>query len=352
MEEEKNGNLENSQNENDIDKDDLPEGVTPEPQSSEHMDLRTVSVPHSKWLKVYLKVSDDQGHLLDNQPLEEKVIKTCKELRAKKYLKIENPETLIRVTKELIETYAVSINAAENSSVGTLTKYRLRLGMLLIYLKWLVTKYLKMEWLDFFNENFQAQQLRSYQDYMKLAKYPNIINYAWLGKERLIQLTRVIGAPEGADPIGDYLGLFGLEFNSEEEIDYEKMKLKTDVAIFRQKLNEKNVYEIPDEKIEAMILNGVQGTTSIFDQFKLLKDMKGELIEFTDKLIAKGGMVRPDFTPEKKAENFKKTLDRFIDQAKSALNDEDYLKKLDIESINALQEKINALRDRIVQRSA
>ena len=256
-----------SENETTNDENTLPEGVTDEPQDPEHMDLRTIKDSDKKWLKVYLKVSDDQGHLLDDQPLEEKVINTCKELKTRKYFKVVNHETLIRETKELIETYAISINSAENSAVGTLTKYRIRVGYLLIQLQWLVMKYLNMEWVEYFNKNFKSQQLRSYQDYMRLAKYPSVIKYAWLGKERLIRLTKIIGAPDSADPIGDYLKVFGLEFNPEEEIDYGSIKLKIDVTIYRQKLREKEVYDIPDDKIEAMIQSSVQLTPNVLEQF-------------------------------------------------------------------------------------
>ena len=284
MEEEKNGNHENSQNENGekelsdapkeprIDESALPEGVTPEPQDPEQIDIRDVKAPDLKWLPPYLSTTDDKGHVLGDQALEEKVIKTCKELKARRYLKIENPESLAQKIAEIVVTYATKINATENSLTGILTKYRIRLGMLLLLQKWIVTKLLKQEWLEYFNKNYNTRQLRSYQDFMKLAQYPNIIKYAWLGKERLRQLITVIDVPESADPIGDYLKQVGLEFDPEEEANYEDLKLKTDVAIFRQKLSDYQVYDIPDEKIEAMIVNGVQGTTSILDKFKLLKE--------------------------------------------------------------------------------
>jgi hypothetical protein len=223
--------------------------------------------------------------------------------------------------------------------------------MLLVLQKCIVTKLLKQEWLEYFDKNYNTRQLRSYQDFMRLAQYPNSIKYAWLGKERLLQLITLIGVPDSADPIGDYLKQVGLEFDPEEEPHYEYMNLKTDVALFRQKLSDYQVYDIPDEKIESMIIHGVRGTTSILDQFKLVKDTHGDLDKFADKLIETKGKVPLIITPEKKAESFKKSLDRFIDQAKSALDDEDYLKELDIESINELQNKINALKDKIEQRS-
>ena len=134
-----------------------------------------------------------------------------------------------------------------------------------------------------------------------------------------------------------------MEFNPEEEIDYGSMKLKIDVTIYRQKLREKEVYDIPDDKIEAMIQRDVQLTPSVLEQFEKNKNTVGDLIKLADILIASEGKVPPKTTPDKKAEDIKKTLDRFIDQAKSALIDEDYLKGLDIESINELQEQINCL---------
>ena len=351
MEEEKNGNNENSQDEPRIDEDALPEGVTPEPQDPEHIDIRDVKAPDRKWLLPYLSTTDDKGHLIGDQSLEEKVIQTCAELRAKRYSKIENPELRAQEITDLVVTYATKINATENSLTGILTKYRIRLGMLLLFQKWIVTKLLKQEWTEYVDKNYNTRQLRSYQNFMRLAQYPNSIKYAWLGKERLLQLITLIGVPNSADPIGEYLKLVGLEFDPEEETNYEDLKLKADVAIFRQKLSDCQVYDIPDEKIEAMIDNGVRGTTSILDQFKLLKDMKGELHKFVEKLIETNGKVPPIITPEKKAEDFKQNLDRFIDQTKSALEDADYLKNVDIESINSLQEKINALRNRIEQQS-
>ena len=351
MKEEKNGNNEISQNEPTIDEDALPEGVTPEPQDPEHIDIRDVTARDRKWLLPYLSTTDDKGHVLGDQALEERVINTCKELKAKRYLKIENPEALAQQIAELVVTYATKINATENSLTGILTKYRIRLGMLLLLQKWIVTKLLKQEWLEYFNKNYNKRQLRSYQDFMNLAQCPNVIKYAWLGKERLRKLITVVGSPEGSDPIGDFLKHVGLEFDPEEEVDYEDMKLKIDVTIFRQKLYDNQVYDIPYGKIEAMVQKDVQLNPSVLEEFEKNRNSVDDLIKIADILIASKGKLPPNITPEKKAEDFKQNLARFIDQTESALEDADYLKNVDIESINSLQEKINALRDKIEQRS-
>ena len=104
-------------------------GVTFEPQDPEQVNIRDVKAPDLKWLPPYLRTTDDKGHLLGDQALEEMVIKTCEDLKARKYLTIENPETLVQEITELVITYSTEINVTENSVTGILTKYRIRLGM-------------------------------------------------------------------------------------------------------------------------------------------------------------------------------------------------------------------------------
>ena len=67
----------------------LPENVTEAPQDEEHMDLSQVK-GYSKWVKTYINVSDDEGHLLGDIELEEFVKKTCGELNAMNIKKVVN----------------------------------------------------------------------------------------------------------------------------------------------------------------------------------------------------------------------------------------------------------------------
>jgi hypothetical protein len=182
---------------------------------------------------------------------------------------------------------------------------------------------------------------------MRIAEVPNSIRYAVFGKERLIQILRRIGKAEGDDPIGQFLSNNGIEFNPEAETGYEELKIVTDIAIACQKLNSQGLEEVSDEKIEALIRSGIGLTTTHINQLKLVKSTQGNLGQYIDNLIATGGNVEPIQTPETKAKSFKKTVDRFIDQAVSALEDEQYLGEVDVELCRQLLEKIQQLEQKL-----
>ena len=65
-------------------------------------------------------------------------------------------------------------------------------------------------------------------------------------------------------------------------------------------------------------------------------------------LIASGGKVeRTAATPEAKAENFKKAMDRVFDMAKDALEDSAYLRRLNLADIRALKNRLIALENQL-----
>jgi uncharacterized protein YaaR (DUF327 family) len=324
----------------------LPENVTEAPQDEEHMDLSQVK-GYPNWVKTYLNVSDDEGHLLGEIELEKTVKKTCAELNALNIKEVENPEELLQQIKSLSISYSTGINVAENISIGTVTKYRIRLGMLFNFQKTLVKEKLDRNWTVWFAENYAKSLLRSIQDYMRIAEVPNAIRFAVFGKERLIQILKQIGKPTGDDPIGQFLEVIGIEFNPDAETDYQELKIATDIAITRQKLNSEGLEEVADDKIEALVRNGIELTTLRLGQIKLVKETEGNLPDYIDRLIATGGKVEPIQTPETKAKNFKKTVDRFLDQATNALTDDQYLGEFNIELCRQLIEKIQRLEQKL-----
>jgi hypothetical protein len=324
----------------------LPEGFTEAPQDEEHMDLSQVE-GYDTWVKTYLNVSDDEGDFLGDPELEKLVKKTCADFNALNIENIEDPEALLQQVKALSITYSKGINVTESISIGTITKYRIRLGMLFNFQKALVKTGIDRNWIEWFAENYDKSLLRSIQDYMRIAEVPNSIRYAVFGKERLIQILRRIGKAEGDDPIGQFLSNNGIEFNPEAETGYEELKIVTDIAIACQKLNSQGLEEVSDEKIEALIRSGIGLTTTHINQLKLVKSTQGNLGQYIDNLIATGGNVEPIQTPETKAKSFKKTLDRFLNQAVTALDDEQYLGEVDVELCRQLLEKIQQLEQKL-----
>lgn len=99
---------------------DLPEGVTAEPQEPEHMDLRKVPAD-KKWVRSYLTVSDDEGHLLGDTGLEKRVKNLCADLAEMDLTKEEDAQLWVDRIKEVVTEYASAINFRENTTVGTFT---------------------------------------------------------------------------------------------------------------------------------------------------------------------------------------------------------------------------------------
>jgi uncharacterized protein YaaR (DUF327 family) len=80
---------------------------------------------------------------------------------------------------------------------------------------------------------------------------------------------------------------------------------------------------------------------------KLVKEAQGNLTVHIDQLIATGGKVEPVQTPRTKAEGFKKTVDRFLDQTATALTDDHYLGEFNAELCRQLVEKIQQLEQKL-----
>jgi hypothetical protein len=334
--------IDNEQNENVMDVENLPEGVTEEPRNDEEMHLKNIK-HDAALIRTYLKVSDDYGELLGDKDLEAEVIECCKQYMTVKPKVIKEPEAVLQQLIDLSNRYVRRVNNAENISIGISTKYRIREGMLFNIQKMIVKKALKLKWREWFNENYEKSLLRSVQDYMRLAKIPGVIKYAVFGKEQLLEILRQIGKPEGDDPIGDYLANRGIEFDPEAEFDVAELKTQTDIAITREKLNNEDLEEVADEKVEALVRNGIYLSRGNLNNIKLVKETNGDLVRYIDRIIATGGKAEPVLTAERKAEQFKKTVDRFLDQADTALTDHHYLAEVNAEIIQRIKDKIRLL---------
>lgn len=324
---------------------DLPPGVTEEPQDPEHMDLRRVQ-GNPRWVKAYLKVSDDEGHLHGNLDLEKEVKTLCKDLESMDLDLEEDPDLWVNRIKDLTLRYNSAINMRENTSAGVFTKYRIRLGMLFNFLKELVKNRLGLKWTEWFPENYPTISLRSAQEYMKIAEYPDAISCSVFGKQRLLQMARQIGKPEGDHPFGKFLEENDIDFNPEVDSHNEELNKVTDIAIARQKLNKEGLEEITDDKVEELVRKSIELNPNRVTELKLAKAQRN-LSEYVDRLIETGGKVDRIMTPERKANSFKKTLDRFLDETNNAIEDDEYLSEVNLELLSQLKEKVLTLEEKI-----
>jgi hypothetical protein len=325
----------------------LPENVTIEPQEEEHMHLKHIS-DSSSLVRAYLPVSDDQGQLLGDLDLERQVKEFCD--RYKDLSAVNEPDPVIREAKELVTRYTLRVNFVENSLRGTITKYRIREGMLFNIMKELL-KQKDINWMGWFKRNFNQREFRSVSDYMKLAGTKNIIRYAVFGKERLLQLLRQLSdeQKEQEDPIGAFLEENGIEFNPEQETDDRELRIEADIAINMRKLHKVEITEIPRELVEALVRNGRDLEKSHIEELKRAQQVPDkDVVEYMKTIIDKNGKPEPIMTPARKAEGFKKTADRFLKAVDTALGDREYVLQLDRGTYDLLKQKVLDL-ERLIQ---
>lgn len=207
--------------------------ITEEPQNEEHLHMKLLGKSASL-RELYLKVSDDAGQFFGKQELEDEMIEFSRQAKAlTRKGSIEAINLLLPRLIEISKSYNRQINFAENVSNGILVKHQIRLGYIYNYQKRLLKKVSSdMEWIEWFNHNYGASNLRSAQDYMRLAKTPNIIRYSAFGKERLLEILRAIPSfASSDDPIGSFLGKYGFTYNPENENFMEDWRSSIDAAM-------------------------------------------------------------------------------------------------------------------------
>ena len=221
----------------------LPENVTPAPRNEEELHLDLFK-DNPQGILTYLPVSDDVGEVLGDTDLEQQVKVFCQQYSNPDADKIEDLAKVIEEAKNLASKYTVQTNMADNRLGGTITKYRIRQGMLFNILKTLV-KSKGIEWIYWFNGNFNRRDFRTVEDYMRLANIPGILRYAFLGKERLLQVAIYLKefGTDTDDPVGAFFRKY-IVFHPEEEIDLAEIKTKTDIAINHQRCMKAGLAEI------------------------------------------------------------------------------------------------------------
>jgi len=267
-------------------------GITDEPQHKEQLNMRVLG-DSASLRAMYLKVSDDRGELFGNIELEnamialsaeaEKVIRTGSSDQAREFM--------VKLA-DISSQYHRQLNLATNMTNGILVKHQVRLGQMYIQQKRLFKKIDKTaSWLDWFKDKYRASSLRSAQDFMKLAKTPNIIRYAVFGRERLLEIIRVIDpSSESQDPIGDFLKNYELVFDPEEEVFMEDWRAGIDTAVAMEKIKkieakEKISLGITLGEIKTVIDGGVPVDSTIISNMLIVKESGGSVTEYLERTV-------------------------------------------------------------------
>jgi len=272
----------------------LLEGVTEEPRNKEEMDLKHIR----KWpnaVQVYLKVSDDAGEVLGNKSLEQQVKQFCDQYANPK-TEIKDLVQVLGEAKELATIYTLQISMVESGLSGTITKYRILQGMIFNIMKKLVKESKGPKWIEWFKANFDGREFRSVQDYMRLAKIPGVICYAVFGKERLLEIDRQLtdddwkerlndAGEKEIDPVGAFIARNGINFNPEEELDAQELRIETDIAINYQKLLNAGINDIPKDMIDALVRNGKEIESVHVTELKVTRDAEQDVVKRFEELV-------------------------------------------------------------------
>ena len=335
----------------------LPENVTVEPQHEEHANLETIG--HDPSLRdVYLAVSDDAGQFIGDTDLDEQLRGFISEYKSKKSEEIENLDATLEELDSLYQRYTSRINRLDAISEGVLTKYRIRVGMLLIIEKRLM-KQSGTEWVAHFTDKYGKNRLRSAQDYMKLARIPNIIRYAVYGKERLLEIVRAIKEMDirTEDPVATFLSEYSINYNPEElqsEESLAQLKIEIDAAIFMTKLkkideDESRQFNVSVELIKGVIATGKKVDKGLIHNMTIIRDSGGDVNRYLEQLYLNGGHENTLVKVTKGVENLPKLVIGLGNLVGYLRIHTQVLERVSPSSVEALEQHVTELKNLLTQ---
>jgi hypothetical protein len=324
--------------------------VTDAPQHEEHLHMALLGESASL-REVYLKVSDDTGQFFGDMDMEAKMIDFL--AQSKTLAKKGSIEEIKRIMPELIEisvSYQRQINFATNVSNGILVKHQIRLGHIFLQQKRLLKKIEPgMNWLDWFKKTYGSRNLRSAQDYMRLAKTPNIIRYAVFGKERLIEILRAItsyGSVE--DPIGTFLAKYGFIYNPDAEDFMEDWRSSIDAAIAMEKIGqvEKDQdlkLELSFEQVKALIDNNVPVESGVINDMVIVKESGGSVVDYIETSVLGKGSKHINIERAEKQESVQRISKKLREIVEFYSKQTDAISEINVAAIDDLRQSIEAL---------
>ena len=290
---------------------------------------------------------ENKEKVSDDEKFEKEVLEFCKIYQNKKLSKIVNREQVFKKAKDFVFQYQAKANNADSFISGEITHYRIRQGLLFSIIKKLVKKVEKRNWKEWFYECFEKSEFRSAQDYMKLAKTPNVFQYAVFGRERLLAILRTMESSDGDDPIGAFLTDNELQFNPDEKTDLHDLKFNTDVAINYRKLQDAGFTEITKEKVEELVEKRRGIKARHINELKLAQENGRDVNDYMDEILRNNGKAVPIMTAERKSENLKNMTDRYINNIRKALEDTEYLGGINSDTLAILRQLLQQVEERI-----
>jgi hypothetical protein len=358
--------MSNSKNQNDVkvketemkkttnSKQEIRDGVKREPSNEEELHLKYIE--HSPaLLDVYLAVSDDKGEFFGDVDLESEVINFINEYHNKESHEVHRRAVVLSNLRTLYVNYSSKIDKAANISNGIVTKQNIRKGMLLNIEQNLLKKTKNSEWIKHYTETYGKTSLRSAQDYMALARTPNIIRYAFLGKERLMESLRSINSLkiDGEDPMASFLDTFNVLFDPDNKGNMNKIaELKTDVdyAVALCKIKAAEAKKEIDlgydpSLIKNLIGDSVKISNGFIEDLFTLKKETGDVNQHLQSLCSNDGNGGDETLPKiKKVFGFAKLVGNLKDAIEYFRQNETLVTRIEEEKIEDLESCVAELK--------
>lgn len=324
--------------------------VTDEPQHAEHLHMGLLG--DSVSLKqVYLDVSDDQGQFFNNVSLEKTMIDFLG--KSKTLAKNLSAEALRQLLSQLVDVstaYNRQINLATSVSNGILVKHQIRLGSMFLYQKKLLKKIdPERNWLEWFSDTYGSSNLRSAQDYMRMAGTSNIIRYAVFGKERLIEILRATPSFAASDdPIGAFLAKYKFTFDPEKENFMEDWRSNIDSAIAMEKIRQVEKKEDIElglifEKVKQLIDGNTPVNNKMINDLIIIKEAGGNIDEYIEASILGNGSKNIQVERSEKQESVHRISKMLKELVEFYTKDTGALSEINETTVNELKSSVDAL---------
>ena len=203
-----------------------------------------------------------------------------------------------------------------------------------------------MEW---FHAIYGSSNLRSAQDYMRLAKTPNIIRYAVFGKERLIEILRAIASfAMSDDPIGAFLSKYGFTFDPEGETSIDDWRSNIDTAIAMEKIRkvEKKQeldLELSFDEVKKWVNSNGPLDSKVISDMVIIKEADGNVKDYLETSVLANGSQNIQIERVEKKESVQRISKKLKEIVEYYTKDTAALSEINESAITDLQQSVDAL---------
>lgn len=282
-------------------------------------------------------IQEDVGNLFGDDDLYEE-LRNFIDTKGKSNSKEERLEDGKKLLQRCIKQY----NRSWSGVKGTFTHYAIDLGKLLITLKQLV-KDCDQKWEPWAAENLPFIKDRTRQIYMRIAAIPKVEDFEVFGIERLNEIASAVKGEKSKNRISKFLRRYDLTFDPEAEDDIDEFKEKVDLALDAEKIRKGTGIKVSMKIAAKYKQNGNKIDASLFKTLKAIKESGGNPIIHLTK------PVDDEMDGKKKVQSFKKLADGLKGTITWILDNEDYIKDIELDQLETLEAKLADLKERLSQ---